>query len=166
MAAVLSNVLYTLRLRRRPTENRRSRAEVMASIPLRNSVVDWKKDDKGEVSLIIPADQKRILRVLVRVMDLPDKRVVALDAVGSYVWQQCDGEHTFSEVAQALASEFGMTRRESEASLAEFFRVLGKRGMLGFVVSEAAKNQIDASRRTKRRRGANSKRKPTGRKGR
>lgn len=157
MAAVLDSVLHTLRLRRRAPGTQRSRAEVMASVPLRNSVVDWTKDESGEVSLIIPADHKRILRVLVRVMDLPDKRVVALDAVGSFVWEQCDGEHTFGEVAVLLANQFGMTRRESEASLAEFFRVLGRRGMLGFVVSEAAKAQIEGSRKTKRGRGNQSK---------
>ena len=159
IAAALDNVLHTLRLRRRQPQTQRSRGDVMASIPVRNTVVEWKKDDTGEVSLIIPADHKRVLRVLVRVMDLPNKRVVALDAVGSFVWERCDGERTFGEVSQDLAKQFGMTRRESEASLAEFFRVLGKRGMMGFVVAESAKEQIAAAKtkgrgkRSKRRKG-------------
>ena len=146
MAAAINNVLHSLRLRRRPTQSHRSRADVMASAPVRNSLVEWRTEDTGEVSLIIPADHKQTLRFLVKVMNLPAKRVVALDAVGSFVWEQCDGERTFGEVSEALAKQFGMTRRESEASLAEFFRVLGKRGMLGFVVADGVKDQIEAAK--------------------
>jgi hypothetical protein len=156
MAGPLERVLYALRLRRRPALHR-TRADVLGSVPVRNSVVDWVKEDTGEVSLVVPMDQKRWVRLLIRLFHLPDKRVVTLDQVGAFVWEQCDGKSTFEEIASGLVGQFRMTRREAEASLAQFFRVLGKRGFLGFIVPERARanrqKQRSRTARTGRRRG-------------
>ncbi|GIX07077.1 MAG: hypothetical protein KatS3mg115_1480 [Candidatus Poribacteria bacterium] len=142
-------LLYKLRLRRRP-KIRRSREDVLRSIPLRHPLVEWTREETGEVCLKIPADNKRWLRFFIRVLDLPDKRVVALDEVGSFVWEQCDGEHTFGEIVEALVKRFRMTRREAEASLAEYFRLLGRRGLVGFAVPEtAAREWTQRSTKTK-----------------
>jgi len=143
MAGGLDRVLYALRLKKRP-RLQRTRGEVLQSVPIRNSLVEWMKEDGGEVSLIIPADQKRHMRWLIRAMSLPNKRVVTLDDVGSFVWERCDGESTFEQIAQELSGRFQLTRREAEASLAEFFRVLGRRGMLGFAVPESRSTQSGA----------------------
>jgi hypothetical protein len=130
---------------------RRTREQVAQSIPVRNKLVEWRKEESGEVSLIIPVDQKRHLRILIRVMGLPNKRVIGLDEVGSYVWERCDGETTFGDLIQELTQQFQMTPREAEASLTEYFRLLGRRGILGFVVSEAAAQQADDTSRSKAR---------------
>lgn len=139
---VLDNILVTLRLRKPTPSLQRSRADVLKSVPLRNPLVEWKKEETGEVSLILPADQKRHLRLLIRLFNLPNKRVVALDEVASFVWEQCDGERAFEEIAHELTGKFRLTRREAEASLAEFFRILGRRGMLGFAVPKSAKAPV------------------------
>jgi len=145
MSRAVDGVLQRLRLRRQP-RLQRTRQEVAKSIPVRNKLVEWRTEETGEVSLIIPVDQKRHLRFLIRLMDLPDKRVVALDEVGSFVWGRCDGTATFEDIAVELGSSFGMTRREAEASLSEFFRILGKRGMLGFLVAAGAKASNETGR--------------------
>ena len=151
MPSVLSELLPRLRLRKRQPRLRRTREQVARSVPVRNKLVEWRKEESGEVSLIIPVDQKRHLRMLIRVMGLPNKRVVGLDEVGSYVWEHCDGETTFGELVQELASEFRMTPREAEASLTEFFRLLGRRGILGFIVSDSAAQTPEDTSRSKPR---------------
>ena len=148
MRAALNRILIALRFKKRPPVQR-NRADVLKSVPFRNPMVKWETDERGEVSLIIPADQKRLLRVLIRLMDLPKTRVVALDKVGSFVWRECDGEQTFEQIARRLSERFRMTRRESETSLAAFFRNLGKRGMLAFAAPEAAEDAIQQAKRGK-----------------
>lgn len=137
MAGALAQLAYALRLKRRPTIQR-NRADVLRSVPVRNTLVEWTKEETGEVSLVIPVDQKKHVRVLIRLMKLPSKRVVALDEVGSFVWERCDGSRTFERLTAELSERFQLTRREAEASLAEFLRILGRRGMLGFAVPETA----------------------------
>ena len=140
MAAVLDQLLVRVGLKKQPRLHR-SREQVAASVPVRNKLVEWQREENGEISLTIPADQKRHLRFLIRVMDLPDKRVIALDEVGSFVWEKCDGESTFGEIVDQLTQKFQMTPREADASLAEYFRLLGRRGMVGFIVSDAVAKQ-------------------------
>lgn len=136
---ILNKILVAARLKKPTPSLNRSRGDVLKSVPIRNPLVEWKKEETGEVSLIIPADRKRHLRFLIRIFHLPNKRVVALDEVASFVWEQCDGERSFEQIAQELTGKFRLTRREAEASLAEFFRVLGQRGMLGFAVPKSAR---------------------------
>ena len=162
MSGALDDLLYRLRLKKRPRLHR-TRAAVAESIPVRNKVVEWRKDESGEVSLTIPVDQKRHLRLLIRLMDLPDKRVVALDEVGSFAWERCDGETTFGELNQELTRQFRMTPREAEASLAEYFRILGRRGMVGFLVSESVKADAEESRNASRKARSGPKAKRRGR---
>jgi hypothetical protein len=158
-------LLYRFGIKKR-THSSRSRQEVADSIPVRNKLVEWRREETGEVSLIIPANQKRHLRLLIRLMDLPDKRVVALDEVGSYVWEHCDGETSFGELIVELTRQFQMTPREAEASLTEYFKILGRRGMLGFLVSnEAAKGVSQVARRSSGR-SSGSKRNAKRRRGR
>jgi hypothetical protein len=145
MAGAFARLAYALRLKRRPAV-RRTRGDVLRSVPVRNSLVEWTKEESGEISLVIPVDQKAHVRLLIRLMKLPNKRVVSLDEVGSYVWECCDGQRTFEQITTELANRFRLTRREAEASLAEFLRVLGRRGMLGFVVPETASAKDGAAR--------------------
>lgn len=148
MRQALNRALIALRLKKRPPVQR-NRADVLQSVPFRNPKVKWETDERGEVSLIIPADQKRLFRILIRLMDLPKTRVVLLDKVGSFVWQECDGEQTFEQISRRLSERFRMTRRESETSLAAFFRNLGKRGILAFAAPKVAEDAIQSAKRGK-----------------
>ena len=76
---------------------------------------------------------------------LPKSRVVALDEVGSFVWERCDGQNTVNSIVNALCSKYKLTRKEAEMSLLAYFRQLGKRGIIGFAVPKKAKQDIDES---------------------
>ena len=80
---MLDQILYKLRLKKPDLPDR---SELMKALPLRNQLVEWESDDKGEIALTIPQNHKAWLRIIAHVFRLPDKRVIVLDDVGSYVW--------------------------------------------------------------------------------
>ena len=108
----------------------------MKALPLRNELIKWEVDDKGEAALVVPQKQKFWIRMVSKTFILPEKRVVALDDVGSYVWQLCDGKNSINQIIKHLCERYRMTRKEAETSLFTFMRQLGKRNFIGFAVQK------------------------------
>ena len=135
---MINTILYKLRLKKRPDSDF-NRGDVLKALPLRNQLIKWEVNDKQEVSLVIPLKRKFWIRITSKLFRLPDKRVVVLDDVGSYVWQLCDSENTVGHVVEQLCNRYQMTRKEAETSLFTFMRQLGKRGMIGFAVPKNTK---------------------------
>ena len=121
---MLNKILYSLKLKKRPDVDR---GKILKAFPLRNQLITWEMDDKGEASLVIPQKDKFWIRLTSKLFMLPDKRVVVLDSIGAYVWQMCDGEHTISQIIKALQKKHQLTRKEAETSLFTFIQQLGKR---------------------------------------
>ncbi len=135
---MINSILYKLRLKKRP-ESQLNRGDILKSLPLRNQLIEWEVDDKGEVSLVIPQKETLWLRLVAKLFMLPPKRVVVLDDVGAFVWQLCDGHTSISQIVNQLCGKYRMTRKEAETSLFQFMQQLGKRGMVGFAVPQKAK---------------------------
>ena len=135
---MINEILYKLRLKKRPDPGF-ERSDLLNALPLRNKLVNWEADDKGEVSLIIIQKPKLWVRIISKVFMLPGKRVVALDDVGSFVWQLCDGHNSINQIVKQLSGKYRMTRKEAETSLVTYMRQLGKRGIIGFAVPKKAK---------------------------
>ena len=74
-------------------------------VPVKN--IQWEKTEDGLVVLLKPKFQHPFFKkhVLPRLKRPYFK--VKLDAVGSFVWEQCDGKQTVQEVAQNLKEKFG-----------------------------------------------------------
>ena len=128
---MLNKVLYTLKLKKRPDVDR---SKVLKAFPLRNQLITWELDDKGEASLVIPQQDKFWVRFTSKLFMLPDKRVVVLDSIGAYVWEMCDGEHTISQIIKAIQKKHQLTRKEAETSLFTFVQQLGKRNFIQFAI--------------------------------
>ena len=135
---MIDAILYTLRLKKRP-DTPFDRGRILDALPLRNQLIKWEVDDKEEVSLVIPQQQKLWIRIASKVFSLPNKRVIVLDDVGSYVWQLCDGNNSINQIVKHLSMQYRMTRKEAETSLFTFMRQLGKRNIIGFAVSKTTK---------------------------
>jgi hypothetical protein len=134
---LINTILYKLKLKRpNPQLNR---ADLLDVLPLRNKLIEWKVDDKGEVALVIPQKNTLWVKALSKLFMLPGKRVVVLDDVGSFVWQLCDGYHSINQIVKQLSGKYQMTRKEAETSLITFMRQLGKRGMVGFAAPKNTK---------------------------
>ena len=134
---MLNRILYALKLKKRPDVDR---TQVMKSFPVRNQLITWEIDDKGEAALVIPQKDKLWLRLAGKLFMLPDKRVIVLDSIGTYVWQMCDGKHTISQIIKGVQKQYQLTRKEAETSLFTFMQQLGKRNFIGFAIPNRQQN--------------------------
>lgn len=133
---------FLLERRRKKSGLNFTKDDIMKSRPIRNSVIKWEQSEKGEVSLIIPQKNVLWVRIISKIFMLPNSRVVILDEVGSFVWSLCDGYNSIDTIVKALCNRYKLTHKEAETSLLEYFRKLGRRGIIGFAVtkkSETAK---------------------------
>jgi len=144
---MFNQILYTLRLKKRPPDV--GRENVMQSIPLRNTVIKWEMDDKNEVSLVIPQKEKLWVKITSKIFMIPDKRVVVLDDVGSFVWTLCDGKNSVEHIMKRLCNKYNLTRKEAEVSLLTYMRQLGKRGFIGFAVSKEQYEKMEERKKKK-----------------
>ena len=56
-----------------------------------------------------------------------DSSVHSLDAVGTRIWELCDGEKTVSEIIDQVVSEFEVDRETAEKDVVEFIEELMKK---------------------------------------
>ena len=138
---MLNRILYALRLKKRPDPNLNKDA-ILKSMPVRNSIIKWELDENGEASLVIPQKEKLWVKITSRIFMLPDKRVVALDEVGSFVWSQCDGNNSIDAIIRKIRNKYNLTRKEAETSLLMYMRQLGKRAYIGFAVPKEQAQRI------------------------
>jgi hypothetical protein len=111
-----------------------TREQAMAAWPVRNPSLTYQTTDDGTVKVDLPRRKDWMGGLLSFAFMVPDSRPVQLDDVGTLVWGLCDGEHTVSDVLEALCNEYKLNRREVEVSLTQYLQTLGKRGMIAFAV--------------------------------
>jgi len=111
-----------------------TRDDVLKSMPVRNSLIKWNESEDRIVSLVVPQKNALWVKIISKIFMLPRSRVIVLDEVGSFVWALCDGHNSIDTIVRALCNRYKLTRKEAETSLLEYFRKLGKRGIIGFAV--------------------------------
>lgn len=57
-------------------------------------------------------------------------KVLALNEVGSYIWQLIDGEHSRADLLEALCHEFEVPKEEAAQDLNEFLTLLQSKNLL------------------------------------
>jgi hypothetical protein len=112
-----------------------ARRQFLALRPLRNPKIAWEEVD-DHIVLILKRNDDWRTRVLNIFFPVPDERRVVLDAIGSFVWRGCDGQHNIADFAKQLQREYKLGSREAELSLQQFFKDLGRRGYVGFVTED------------------------------
>ena len=129
-----------------------ARAQSLAMRPIRNPFVRTERpegDAEGEgagggVVLLIPIERTRRGRVLAWILKrlsrrpVPEFKHIELDEIGAFIWNLCDGTRTTREMIAQLASAYHLNRRDAEASLSEFLRMLGRRNLVGFQAAAGA----------------------------
>jgi len=110
------------------------RQRFLNSYPVRNPSVITNVDDKGMVELQIPLKKpSRLLRFFITP---PQKKVIKLDRLGSFVWQRCDGKHRVQDIVDEMSAQFKLTHAECSASLSAFMKDLSRRRLVAFLVME------------------------------
>lgn len=111
-----------------------SRQEALTARPLRNPLIEWEPMDDGELVLKVPVEQRSlVIRWAIAAFRLPPVRQIQLDEVGAAVWDLCDGEHTVESIVQEMCKRTRMSRREVEASVSMFLKMLADRRLVAFI---------------------------------
>ncbi|HCA45787.1 MAG TPA: hypothetical protein DEP45_00120 [Armatimonadetes bacterium] len=121
-----------------------TREQAFEARPVRNPALKWRVNDEDFVEVIVPRRKDLFGRAMGFLFFVPESRPIILDEVGTRVWHLCDGEHTVQDIVRALSADYKLQRREVEASLTEYLRTLGKKGMIGFLVPKEALEDEDA----------------------
>lgn len=107
-------------------------------VPVR--AVRFEDDADGRVVLLVPKFRAKLfVRFLVPRLSKPDQRV-RLDAIGTFVWQQCDGRATVAELGRRAWERFGGERESLEQRAAEFVARLAAERCLTFAPRKADAN--------------------------
>ena len=83
---------------------------ILASIPIKNPAIAWEKNEKGEVVIKVKLEpsQPGLFSGFVKE---PQEKKIVLDAMGSFVWEQIDGQKSINEIAELLVQRFKFHNR-------------------------------------------------------
>ena len=113
--------------------------------PVLNQLIKTERGQNEHIVLIVPRKKTSLVKAVSGFFKLPLTKQIALDEVGSYVVELCDGTNTVKGMITKLSQKYRLSRREAEVSMLSFLRQLGRRGIIGFVIEE------DRSEETNRR---------------
>jgi hypothetical protein len=117
-----------------------NRADALAARPVRNANLPSRETDAGQVAITLTWERRTDLvgRLSGLLFAVPKKRerTLELDSVGSDVWRLCDGEHTVDDILRMLQAKHKVSRKEAEVSLTTYLKELGKRGVIGFAITQ------------------------------
>lgn len=121
--------------RKKPKIAPLSREESLSTRPVLNPVVRLEKAGDGNVVLQVPRRQTALVRTVSRFYRMPPYRKVALDELGTFVIELCNGKHTVGQIVDKFCERFDCRyRRDAEESVAAFLRKLATRSVVGLVV--------------------------------
>ncbi len=116
-----------------------TRRQAMALAPVKSRDVGETETASNLVRLSLPVAVRPALAGLARRLGLWDggvlRKTVELDEMGSVVWRLIDGRRSAGEIAAELAARYRLDAREAELAVAEFLRLLGRRGAIGFAAN-------------------------------
>ena len=86
----------------------------------------WETNGIGFTVILVPKFGTHILgKWLASKMVEPNYRL-NLDAIGTFVWQQCDGMRDFKEIANSMSKKFGSKVDPVHQRLTHFFQSFEK----------------------------------------
>jgi hypothetical protein len=86
--------------------------------------VGWEAGENGNVVVLVPKFYHPLLvKWIVPLLKYPHVRI-KLDALGSFVWKQCDGRTTVAEIADRMKGEFKDAAGSAEERIRTFLLML------------------------------------------
>ena len=120
--------------RKRKKLARLNRQESLSARPVLNRLVKVERAEDGQIILQIPRPDTATVRWISRTFHLPPYKRVALDELGTFVIEHCDGQQTVRDIVDKFAKRFRLNRREAEVSMSTFLRDLARRAIIGLVI--------------------------------
>jgi hypothetical protein len=109
----------------------------LSARPVLNRLVKTERGEDGNVILLVPRPDTMWVRWVSRRLQLPAYKRVALDELGTFVIEHCNGEQTVRDIVDKFAKKYRLNRREAEVSMSTFLRDLARRSIIGLVIEEA-----------------------------
>ncbi len=107
-----------------------SAEDIAELIPVR--LLDAERDEQGHITVLQPRRPEGLLgRLLAKGVDGGHLHV-ALDEVGSAVWEACDGSNTVRDIAALLSERFGEDFDPEHKRLALFVQTMKHQGYLDY----------------------------------
>ena len=103
----------------------------LEKIPVRSSLVDWKTDDNGKVTLEIE-NTGWANRIAQKLFGKPKISFVHLDEMGSFLWPRLNGEMNIIELGELVKEEFGEKANPLYERLARYFQILRSYNFIEF----------------------------------
>ncbi|MBC8104742.1 MAG: PqqD family protein [Cytophagales bacterium] len=135
-----------------------TRAQMLGAIPVRNVAVQWGRETRDEARprialLRIPRRSDRFGNTIAKLFRLPEFRKLELDEIGSDVWEMCDGTISVEAVTRAICAKYHLNRRQAEASVAAYLKMLAERRLIALrsPKATAAKNPSSGGTTSRRR---------------
>lgn len=95
-------------------------------------LAEW-NEHEGRIIVVRPQSVRAgLVGQIDRLLYLLSARRIRLDAVGSFVWLQLDGERSVGQVAALLREQFGAKVDPAEARLGHLVRVFRREGLVGY----------------------------------
>lgn len=66
----------------------------------------WKDNDEGLVTLILPKFKSKLGKIFASKFKNPMYEL-KLDAIGAFLWRECDGKKNIYDISQEMVKEFG-----------------------------------------------------------
>ena len=137
--------------RKKPKAPRLARSDFLRLKPVRNPMVEWKRDEEGKVRITIPLKKlssqdegrkRRRIGLLLRFFPEPKEKRIQLDEIGSDVWELCDGERTVKDIVDHLCEKYKLLPMEVEVPLNRYLDSLVKRGLIGFILPKDLEERL------------------------
>jgi hypothetical protein len=110
------------------------RGESLSARPVLNRLVRVEHGEDGHAILQVPRGDSALVRSVSRWFHLPPYRPIALDELGTFVIELCDGRHTVRDLVDMFAKRFKLNRREAELGMTTFLRTLARRSIVALVI--------------------------------
>ena len=91
-------------------------------IPVKSKKINW-KENENKVQLIIERD-KLIDKIVRKFFNTPERNIVDLDELGSFVWQSIDGKKSVYEIYKKVKSNFGDKAEPLNERLITYINIL------------------------------------------
>lgn len=117
-----------------------SSKEFLLLKPIKNPYLEWTKSEKGEVTIMLKAENRKRKGVS-KLFSVPKDKRVVLDEIGSFVWDRCDGKNTVEKIARELCDKYRMMPHEAKVSLSNYLQQLAKRRFIGVLIPKTKKEK-------------------------
>lgn len=106
-------------------------------VPVKVNGMDWKKNKDEVVQLIVWKD-KIIDKIVRKFFDTPEKTIVDLDEIGSFVWESIDGNRNIFEISQLMKDNFGKKVEPLNERLITYIKILKNNKFIKLVKKQEA----------------------------